>query len=93
MSIILRECKGTIYYIDDTGSTRKEHEENLRQVFQRLEQYGLQLKMEKCKLFQEELEFLGHTISKKGISPTKDHGSEKPNEQDGTQILHRSNDL
>ena len=75
MSVVLQGCKGTVCYIDDilvTGTTRKEHEENLRRVFGRLEQYGLRLKMEKCKLFQEEIEFLGHRITRKGVSPTKE---------------------
>ena len=72
-SVVLQGCKCTVYYTDDilvTGTIRKEHEENLRQVFRRLEQYGLRLKMEKCELFQEEIEFLGHRITRKGVSPT-----------------------
>ena len=36
MSVVLQGCRGVIYYMDDilvTGQTRKEHEQNLRQVF------------------------------------------------------------
>ena len=54
MSIVLQGCKGVIYYIDDilvTGKTRAEHEENLRHVFQRLEQFGLHIKLSKCQFF------------------------------------------
>lgn len=75
MSVVLKGCKRTVCFIDDilvTGETREEHEENLRQVFQRLQQYGLRVKLDKCSFFQEELEFLGHTISKEGVQPTKE---------------------
>ena len=75
MSIVLQGCQGTICYIDDnlvTGKTRSEHEENLRQVFRRLQQYGLRVKLSKCQFFQDELEFLGHTISREGVRPTKE---------------------
>ena len=72
---VLQGCRGVVYYIDDivvTGRTRKEHEENLHQVFQRLEQFGLQVRLSKCKFFQEQVEFLGHIISRAGIQPTKE---------------------
>ena len=75
MSVVLQGCQGTICYIDDilvTGRTRSEHEENLRRVFRRLQQYGLRVKLSKCRFFQDELEFLGHTISQEGVRPTKE---------------------
>ena len=75
MSVVLKGCQGTICYIDDilvTGKTRSEHEENLCQVFRRLQQYGLRVKLSKCRFLQDELEFLGHTISREGVRPTKE---------------------
>ena len=75
MSIVLQGCKKVMYYIDDilvTGSSRAEHEANLRHVFQRLQQYGLRVNLEKCKFFQKTVEFLGHHISPEGIQPTEE---------------------
>ena len=62
MSIVLQGCKGVIYYINDilvTGKTRAEHEENLRHVFQCLEQFGLCTKLSKCQFFQDSVTYLG----------------------------------
>ena len=56
MSLVLQGYEGTIYYIDDilvTGTPRKDHEENLRQVFRQLEQYGLWLRMENASSFKK----------------------------------------
>eukprot|EP00731_Ephydatia_muelleri_P005994 Em0003g242a len=73
MSIVFQGCKRTVYYMDDilvTGATRKEHEANLCQVFERLQQYGLRVNLSKCRFFQHTVEFLGHSISPIGIQPT-----------------------
>ena len=73
MSIVLKECKGVLCYIDDiliTGKMRTEHEENLRHVFQHLEQFGLRIKQSKYQIFQDSVTYLGHKISKNGIQPT-----------------------
>ena len=75
MSIVLQGCKGVVYYIDDilvTGQTRQEHEDNLREVFRRLQQFGLKIKLEKCRFFKESVDYLGHTISCQGLAPTKE---------------------
>ena len=56
MSVVLQDCKGVVYYIVDilvTGQTRREHEENLREVFWCLQQFGLKIKLEKCQFFKE----------------------------------------
>ena len=71
MSIVLQGCKKVVYYMDDilvTGSTRMEHEANLRHVFQRLQQFGLKINLDKCRLT---VNFLGHRISPEGIRPTE----------------------
>eukprot|EP00731_Ephydatia_muelleri_P032647 Em0024g191a len=75
MSLVLQGCKKVVYYMDDilvTGKTRQQHEQNLRAVFQRLQQYGLRVNLPKCRFFQESLEFLGHNVSSEGIRPTKE---------------------
>ena len=75
MSVVLQGCKGVVYYIDDilvTGRNCKEYEENLREVFWCLQQFGLKIKLEKCQVFQESMDYLGHTISCQGLAPTKE---------------------
>ena len=37
-----------------------------------LQQYSLRVKLSKCRFFQDELEFLGHTISQEGVRPTQE---------------------
>lgn len=59
-----------VVYIDDIniGSrTFEEHLLHLEQVFLRLKNAGLKLSPEKCFFFKEELPFLGHVVSRKGI--------------------------
>lgn len=63
------EC---LIYLDDIisfGRTFDEQLERLIKIFKRLEQAGLKLKPSKCSLFQDQVEFLGHIISKEGVTP------------------------
>ena len=56
---------GCFVYIDDItvyGNTIKEHNDNLKKLFQRLRQVNLKLKPSKCKYLRPELECLGHLI-------------------------------
>ena len=59
-----------VVYIDDLiifASSYTEAFERLEKVLSRLKESGLKLRASKCKLFQEETEFLGFNISKNGI--------------------------
>ena len=61
-----------LVYLDDVivyGTTFDEHIQRLEQVMERIRQANLKLKPEKCHLFQQEVEFLGHLISGDGIKP------------------------
>ena len=49
------------------SKTRKEHKEHLRSVFELLRQHSLFAKESKCVFFAEEIQYLGHIISVKGI--------------------------
>ena len=74
MAQVLHGIPGVVYFIDDilvTGQTREEHEATLCKVLDKIREYGLRLKKFKCLYFQEELEFLGHLVSKHGIKPTQ----------------------
>ena len=70
-------CRGLqwsccLIYLDDIlvfGKTPEEHAERLQVVLGRVHRAGLKLKPEKCELFQEKVQFLGHIVSAAGIQP------------------------
>ena len=43
--------------------------QRLEEVLQRLGEYGLKIKMSKCKLFKHKLTYLGHVVSAAGVEP------------------------
>ncbi|BHF67008.1 hypothetical protein SprV_0301003100 [Sparganum proliferum] len=69
---ILRGLSFTYVYIDDilvASSSAEEHASHLRQIFDRLQQHGLQLNVEKCTFGVSSLDFLGHHVDQHGITP------------------------
>ena len=71
----LRWC---VVYLDDIivyGKSPEEILERLGAVFEKLRKAGLKLKPSKCEFFKEQIQFLGHIVSKEGIStcPEKVH--------------------
>ena len=74
---LVHDCLGEfnmnwcIVYLDDIiifSDTKEEHLKRLEAVFQKLCAAGLKLKPSKCFFFREEIEYLGHVVSGKGIS-------------------------
>ena len=74
---LVHDCLGElnmnwcIVYLDDIiifSDTKEEHLKRLEAVFQKLCAAGLKLKPSKCFFFREEIEYLGHVVSRKGIS-------------------------
>ena len=74
---LMHDCLGDlnmnwcIVYLDDIinfSDTKEEHLKRLEAVFQKLHAAGLKLKPSKCHFFREEIEYLGHVVSGKGIS-------------------------
>ena len=62
-------------YIDDVlipSRNRQEAVEDVRAVLRRLNENGFRINKEKCKFLAETINFLGYTVSEKGISPTTD---------------------
>ena len=60
-----------IIFIDDIlvySRSSEEHDEHLRIVLQTLRKNRLYAKFKKCEFWLEQVAFLGHVISKKGIS-------------------------
>ena len=72
MDNTLQGLNRTESYIDDCiiySCNFEEHLKDLRAVFQRLHQAKLHVKLRKCLVFREEVEFLGHVVSRDGRRP------------------------
>ena len=74
---LMHDCLGDlnmnwcIVYLDDIiifSDTKEKHIKGLEAVFQKLMAAGLKLKPTKCFFFRDEIEYLGHVVSGKGIS-------------------------
>ena len=74
MENVLQGIPNVCVYLDDilvTGPTPAAHLKNLDTVFARLETSGIWLKKEKCNFMKDEVEYLGHKISREGLQPTE----------------------
>ena len=63
-----------LVYLDDIlifSKSWTEHQEHVCQVFERLNKHGFCVKISKCELFLERVEFLGHQVSAKGVEVTQ----------------------
>nr|XP_054759433.1 uncharacterized protein LOC129265467 [Lytechinus pictus] len=75
MESLLAGIPGVAVYLDDlliTGESTDAHMKNLRAVLDVLLKAGLRLKKEKCVFLKDEVDYLGHTITAKGLRPTGD---------------------
>ena len=64
-----------LVYLDDVivyGKSVDEELGNLKAVLERFRTAGLKLKPQKCYLFQEEVRYLGHVVSKEGVRTDPD---------------------
>lgn len=62
-----------VVYIDDiciASNDIEQHKQHLKLVFQRLREYNLKINLAKCDFGKEEIIFLGHRVSNRGIAPT-----------------------
>ena len=78
---LMQNCLGklnltyTLIYLDNVivySRTEEEHLTRLRAVFERFRESGLKLKPSKCNFFRTEINYLGHTVSAKGMEPSVD---------------------
>jgi len=72
MSLALQQLPAdqTLRYLDDIivfTKTVQAHLDQLRRVLEVHRQYGMKLKLSKCKVLQEEVEYLGHLVSERGV--------------------------
>ena len=72
---LMESCLGELHlnwciiYLDDIivfSQTPEEHLHRLKAIFNKLKVGGLKLKPSKCDLFKQQINYLGHVVSKKG---------------------------
>ena len=71
MEQLMQNLRGVAVYFDDilvSGDNAKDHLMNLRALFKRLEEKGLRCNREKCVFAQVSIDYLGHTLSSRGIA-------------------------
>ena len=76
MDQALEGVGNTESYVDDIlvySRTFDEHLTHLTRVFERLDEAGLRLRRDKCRLGCDSVEFLGHWISRGGRSPLRSY--------------------
>jgi len=74
MNWVLRKYVGRFcaVYIDDIAiwsNSVEEHEEHVRLILEALREAGISASKKKSVLFADEIHFLGHTISSRGVEP------------------------
>ena len=72
MDEMLQGIKGPSVIIDDiliAGRDSKHHDLILKQVMQRATEYNLKLNYDKCKIRQNQVPYMGHILSEKGLEP------------------------
>ena len=82
MELVLNGLQWTtcLIYLDDViiiGKTFEEHLQRLDAVLAQVEMANLKLKVEKCVLFPNEVEFLGHVANQNGIKPNPHNTKDK----------------
>lgn len=68
-------AESLLVYLDDIiiySPNFPTHLQHLDEVFQRLWRHGLKLRLDKRKLLQREVKFLGHVVDQRGVRPDPD---------------------
>jgi hypothetical protein len=76
MDQMLSGLDGTVCYLDDiivTGKTKTDHLNNLKNLFERIKDYGFHINRNKCSFFKNSVEYLGFIVDRDGVrtSPSK----------------------
>lgn len=75
MHHVLRDIEFVFVYQDDIAIASPDlstHQQHLRIVFERIQEYGLTINIAKCVFAQPTIKFLGHIVSEHGIAPLPD---------------------
>ena len=76
VNYIFRDFDFVIVYLDDIlvlSKSDQEHLMHLRLVFQKLSEYDLRIRLDKCYFFQTELKYLGFILDAKGVRPDPEY--------------------
>ena len=71
---ILKGIEHTFCYLDDILVATEDMEQHLsvvKQIFERLEEHGLTLALDKCTFAESTIDYLGYEVSETGIRPLK----------------------
>lgn len=73
--ILLNLPKVSCFYDDILvgGKTKEECKQNLFNVLKRLNDHNVKINIDKCKLIEDSVTYLGFKLSGDGLSPTKEH--------------------
>lgn len=66
-----RRYQSVLLYLDDVivfSATVEQHLKRLEEVFSRLQDQYLKVKLSKCRFFQHQVSYLGHVVSAEGVS-------------------------
>ena len=69
---VLRDLPFVYAYIDDllvASNSTEEHYSHLKQLFERFDEYGVVINVNKCVFGVDHVEFLGHFVTADGIKP------------------------
>ena len=72
MNKVLMDLSFAIAYLDDIiiySKTAEEHLDHLQQVFHKLHNAELSMKLSKCHFFAKEIQYLDHLLSTTDIKP------------------------
>ena len=72
MTGVLKDFSFAIIYLDDIivfSRIAEEHLSHIKQVFEKLRNAHLLIKLSKCHFFTKEIQYLRHILSTKGIRP------------------------
>ena len=75
MDSVFRDLPFVYIYLDDilvASNSPDEHRKHLRQLFERLADYGLMVNPKKCVLGKSSLEFIGHCVTSSGVRPLQE---------------------
>ena len=72
MDNLLKGLKHVSGYLDDiliTGSSERDHTDNVSMVLHRLKETGIRINEQKCQFMKKEVEYLGYLINNEGLKP------------------------
>ena len=76
MQQIFGDLENVYVYIDDiliATSDLEKHQKLVDEVFARIRKHNLHVRMDKCHLYQKEVQFVGHHLQENGVSADKSY--------------------